>query len=145
MSRLLINNKKNIFNHVSRLCDKICATAVQFHLSYNQILKPFTPVLVVLPAGDPGDGHRRRDRHRLDHQEQDCGHAVSGHCWILTGRATNNTGKSQTHVDRTFKVVFSRGDAVSTHSLFSVCRLESIGCCWWTTTLLASLWLSSPA
>lgn len=68
---------------------------------------------LVLSAGDAGDGHRRRDRHRLDHQKQDHSHTVSGHSWIFTGSATNNTGESQTHADQTPQLVFSHGDAVS--------------------------------
>lgn len=34
---------------------------------------------------------------------------------------------------------------ILTRSLLHVCRQESIGCYWWTTMLLVSLWLSSPA
>lgn len=53
------------------------------------------PRLVVLSAGDPGDSHRGWDWYRMDHQTQNHSHAVSGHRWILTGRATNHAGKPQ--------------------------------------------------
>lgn len=99
------------------------------------------PVLyrVVLSARDAGDGHRRWDRHRLDHQAQDHHHLVCGHRRILTGHSTDDTGRSWDA---------PRGPSlllVLTPLLFAVHRQESTGCCWWTTTLPVSPWSLSPA
>lgn len=76
------------------------------------IHKPFAPILVVLSAWDPGNGHRRWDRYRLDHEAQDRSHAVSGRSWILTGRAANNAGK-----------FYTRGCSVFERNLFSLTEI----------------------
>lgn len=68
-----------------------------FSSNLSSIHKSLVPRLVVLSAGDPRNSHRRWDRYRLDHQTQDHSHTVSGHSWIPTGRAANDTGKPQTH------------------------------------------------
>lgn len=126
---------------------QIWGTTVQSQFLFNWIHKPFVHVLVVLFAGDPGDGHRGWDRYRLDHEEQDRSHTICGHSWILTGSAADDTGKSQTHAHHVFeRNLFSVMEmTLWTHSLFLVYRQGSTGCYWWTTMLLVSLWSSSPA
>lgn len=103
---------------------------------------PFIPCLAVLSVGDSGDGRRRWDRNRLDHQEQDRRHTVGGRHWILTWSATHNTGTFQT---RSLIATCFLSWGLHSISFFSVYRQESIGCYWWTTTLLVSLLSSSPA
>lgn len=67
----------------------------------HQSIRLCSPVFsTVLPVGDFGDGHRGRDRNRLDHQAQDHRYAVRGRRRLLAGRATNHSGRPAHRVKR---------------------------------------------